>query len=320
MTDVPTEGVAEEPTDVQARPVGNGADEVPFDDDAEAPLEYESDEFGDSGSDATRRTRPRRRARPRQLTSQDLIERFITTFRGLSERWTLIAIATLLSVGVGLIATITAPTVYEANALVRVYEGPGARDSTDPSSVQEATRDLAQTYAATLNSPSFISGIAPDVREGTVGPTELSQNVSAFALDETGLISVTVSDDSEQAAVTLATEVVDAFAAAIRENEVARSEAEQAAIRQQIDALDSQLANGPDTAAESARTELARRLSDAIVAGSTAGSNLGLSAPPQASDGPVSPRPLFNLIVALLVGLIIGVALTWVGRRLEPTA
>lgn len=276
----------------------------------------ESDTEGTTTMSQEKTPEPRRARSPRRR-EPDAVDRLAGTFSALSRGWALIGIATLLSVGIGLIATLAATKEYEATALVRVFEGPAGDVSGDPASVQDATQTEAQTYAATLNSKSFISRIAPNVGDGGTSATSLNARVSAAAIPDTALISVTVTDDSETGASELATQVVDAFRGAIREDGVAANREQQNVITRQIEDIDTTLAEREDFALQTARTQLVSQLSDVIAARSSAGTNLALAAPPDASGGQVSPRPVFNLLVALLVGLIIGGLLTWIGRRMN---
>ncbi len=110
---------------------------------------------------------------------------------------------------------------------------------------------------------------------------------------------------------------VDAFTGAIREDGVAANNRQQDVIKRQIEDIDTTLAEREDFSLETARRQLVSRLSGVIASRASAGTNLALSAPPDGSNSQVSPRPLFNLFVALIVGLIIGAALTWVGRRMQ---
>jgi hypothetical protein len=65
------------------------------------------------------------------------------------------------------------------------------------------------------------------------------------------------------------------------------------------------------------RAAASRQLSELVASAAATSATVGLAAAPVASDEPVAPRPVFNLIVAVLLGTIVGVALAWLGRRLQ---
>lgn len=242
-------------------------------------------------------------------------------FYRLSRGWVLIALAVVASVIVAIVVTVSTEKQYEASALIRVYDAPATASgsSAEAFDAQQASQVLARTYATTLGSKSFLAEIAPDIEGGSLSADQLAGRVTAAPIEETGLISLAVRASSPDAARDLAAQLVTGFSAALEEDERARLDVQRAELQRQIQDLDDRIARGgaASSALVEVRAAASRQLSDLIASAAATGGTVGLAAAPVASDDPVAPRPVFNLIVALLLGTIVGVALAWLGRRLQ---
>ena len=276
-----------------------------------------------SSSARARKTPDRRRrvarsaSRSTPASPGDALDRARGAFSALTGGWAMILVATLVTGILGLVLTLASGERWEATALVNVEGAAASTSGSDPDSLARANESLALSYAATLNSRAFMTRIAPTVGDGETSATELSSSVTATALVETGLIAIAVSDSTPEGAELRATEVVTAFTTAVRADETARLSTREDQLRAQIGQLDAALSQGPDAAAQAARTAAAQRLSEVLLAQAEVGDTVALVAPPDATDGQVAPRPVFNLIVALILGAIIGAGLTWLGRRID---
>lgn len=220
---------------------------------------------------------------------------------------------------------------YEASALIEVDSVNTA--NTDPGSlfgVQQASQGLATSYATLIDSPGFLQHIRDQVLNGQLSVSGLQSRVKTGAVTvnnaTTNLIKLTTRGRSPAEARALAQDVAAAFVQSVRNKAGRQVDEQQAVIQAQIAALNKQIAGlrvrGTSAADEisarvAARNNLAAQLAAVIANGGSQAGSVSLAAEPTASSVPVSPRPLFNAVVAFLVGLLAGVALAWFRERLD---
>jgi capsular polysaccharide biosynthesis protein len=239
----------------------------------------------------------------------------------LARGWWLIGLFVLACVALAVIVTRGSEKVYEATALLRVDRGATPGSSTEEAfSAQEASKSLAGTYATTLASRSFLARIAPEVAGGSYDAAELERRTDAESVPETAVVQLSARAGSPEAAEALAQDVAAGFLAALREDARAQVVARRADLQRRIASLDQAISvagSGSVEALRQARTDLTTRLGEVLGASSGA-DGVSLSAPPDAADEPVAPRPVLNIVAALLVGLVGGFGLAWVRERLTP--
>jgi non-specific protein-tyrosine kinase len=239
-------------------------------------------------------------------------------------------IAAAVAVGALLAWVVTAGTaeVYEANAIVQVSSGSTGATNQSPADVQAANQVLAQTYATLIADRSFLASIRPDVEGGRVSTADLQSAISAKAVTNTALVSLTAEGSSPEEARRLADGVAGAFVAYVADSAQATSQKQQSKLRDQITLMSRKiraLQAGPQTpnatqqldSLRIARTALETQLSNMIASGIEQGSSVRVSAPATASSAPVRPRPLLNELAGILLGFLAGVLLSWVRVRLD---
>ena len=240
-----------------------------------------------------------------------------------------IAASVAVAAALAIFLTSRAEKVYQGSAILQVTSGttPGD-DNADPLRSQEASVGLAQTYATLLGDRSFLDQIRPDVAGGDLTTSELRRRINSQAIEETGLIRLRAKGDSPEAAASLAGDVADGFVEYIQNTATQRSQRQQEELQERISSLGEEIeelrgrADDPAVAEQlealrTARAALAGQVANIVANGIQEGGSVQLSSPPTASSTPVSPRPLLNLLTAILLGLLLGVGLAWLRDRLD---
>ena len=246
-------------------------------------------------------------------------------------RW-LIAGALAVSIALAVVATRLADEVYESRSLVQV-DSNVASSTAEVLGLQQASQGLATTYATLLDSPSFLGRIAEDVGDGDLGPAALDASVDSAPVrdgeDSTNLIEVSARAGTAEAAQALADDVTDASLDALREDAAERTSEQQrdleervATLSDRIRELGAQAGSDPDAADElasvrAARAELNGQLAALIANGVAQAGNVRVAAPADEPTAPVSPRPMLNLLLGIVLGLMVGVGFAWLRQALD---
>jgi Mrp family chromosome partitioning ATPase len=237
----------------------------------------------------------------------------------------LVLLAIAATVVVAMIATQLSARVYEATTLLRVDQSASGGTGSDTFNAQQASQALAGTYARMLTSRSFLGRIAPDLAGGRYSAVELQQRLAAEAIKETSLVSLSAKADSPAQAKRLATEVADQTIESLNEDSRTQLDQQQreletriASVTRQIQELGTPLSAADRERLESlrlARNSLTAKLGGVLGEGVARAPQISLSGPPNAPADPVEPRPLLNLVAALLLGSLLGIGLAWVRDR-----
>ena len=239
-----------------------------------------------------------------------------------------IAASFAVAVALALLLTSGADRVYQGSSILQVTSATTPGNEADPLRSQEASVGLAQTYATLLGDRSFLDQIRPQVAGGNLTTSELRRKINASAIEETGLIRLLAKGDSHQEAAALSGDVARGFVSYVQSLAGERSERQQEELQARISSLGEQIeglrgrAGDPAVAEQlealrTARAALAGQVANIVANGIQEGGSVQLSAPPTASSTPISPRPLLNLVTAILLGLMIGVGLAWLRDRLD---
>ena len=246
-------------------------------------------------------------------------------------KWIVIA-ATLLTFTIAILLTLRMAKTYQAATLIQVDSVNAA--STDPGAilgVQQASQGLATSYATVIGSSGFLQHIRPVVAGGRLSLSDLEARISASSVsggsnELTNLIKLSARGPNPASARSLAHDVASAFVVSVRRGADADVSRQQTAIEAQIAALNQQITGARrrgDAGAEqlatlvAARNELVKQRAVVIANGITRSGSVHVASPATASSVPVSPRPLFNAVVGLLLGLLLGVGLAWLRERLD---
>ena len=244
-------------------------------------------------------------------------------------RWLILA-ATVASVGIAVLATALSPKVYRATTLLQFDQAAAGANPSDVFNAQQASQNLAVTYATVIQSSSFLERIRPGVVGGRYSTPALQAAIFASPVENTGLVSISAEAGSPRAARILASSVARSFLDAVQEDVQSRALAQEQVIIERIARLKAEIARlnrlaaaGDDAAAQRLATErqayeaATQQLADARGAGLPQGAQLSLVGPPRAAASPVRPRPVLNILAGLLLGLLLGFGLAWLRVRLD---
>jgi capsular exopolysaccharide synthesis family protein len=244
-------------------------------------------------------------------------------------KW-LILTVTLVTFALSILLTLRMAKTYQAAALIQVNSASAA--STDPGqfgSVQQANQALASSYATVVDSPGFLERVRPSVAGGHLSLSSLESRIGASAVtvgnnEQTNLIKLTARGGSPANARRVANDVANAFVTSVRhtaDNDITR---QQRAIESQIAKLNLQIASARNRGAAdqvatlvATRNQLEAQRAVVIANGISRAGNVYVASPPTASSTPVSPRPLFNAVIGLLLGFLLGIGLAWLRERLD---
>lgn len=246
-----------------------------------------------------------------------------------NRKWIVLATVALTVVAT-VVLTVRTPKTYEASSLVQVESVNSA--NTDPGAlpgVQQASQGLASTYATLIDAPGFLEHIRPLVEGGGLSLSELQSRLGADVVsvnsEPTNLIKLTATGPSPAAARQLAADVGGAFVTSIRNTAERRVNEQVGSINRQIASLNGRirtLRRRGTTGEElstliAARNDLTTQEAQLITNGIARAGDVRVAAAPSASSAPIRPRPLFNVVVGLFLGLLAGVGLAWFRERLD---
>jgi uncharacterized protein involved in exopolysaccharide biosynthesis len=236
-----------------------------------------------------------------------------------------LALAAMLLVGVVII--FAASKSYESTALLRVDQAATPANGSDAFNAEQASASQALSYATLLNSTSFLQRVSPKIDDGTTySARKLADHSKAHAIKDTNLIAFTFSAGSRTAASHYAGTVAKAAIAAFEADFVAERSRRQAALQARLTAVAAKIAalkadTSPAAQEQAAaltvaQTNLTAEYGQSLSTSSSASPAVAVTGPPSTPGDPVSPRPLLIILIAILLGLLIGVALAWLRDRL----
>lgn len=235
-------------------------------------------------------------------------------------KW-IILLSTAIGVGLAVLATKQTAKVYQATAIMQVNAGTSTATNQSPSDVQVANGILASTTATRIDNRSFLDQVHARVLGGRLGTGDLLSRISAKAITNTALVELTATGPSPAEAQQLAADVAQAYKREAKSEASLRSSSQQAELQAQIAAVTAKIRRASSAsdleALRGAQSSLQGQLANIIAAGIQEGQSVGLTAPPTASSAPIRPRPVLNLIAGILLGLLAGIALSWLRLRLD---
>jgi Mrp family chromosome partitioning ATPase/capsular polysaccharide biosynthesis protein len=203
-------------------------------------------------------------------------------------------------------ASLALPKTYQANTSIVLQDvGSGLADA-DPTSTQ---RELA-TVQALLTAPGVLTDVARRLPDET--KADLESKISSEVNPEANIITVTASDDTPAGAARIANAVTDTFLAQRANLERARIQRARAKLEDELGRL--QAAPNQDQQVAALRD----RISQLTVSEGSAGSDLTVVGRAEKPDGPSSPRPLRNGVLAIFGAFFLGVLLALGRDQLTP--
>jgi succinoglycan biosynthesis transport protein ExoP len=241
----------------------------------------------------------------------------------------LIFMAVVVSVAATAVATRLSAKVYQSTGLIQVApQVPTA--GAEVLGVQQASQDLASTYATLINSRSFLARIRGAVGGGGYSVSYLAANMTAKAVTQdtnnTNLIELTGEGGSPEAARVLTQQVADAFVRTISADNGARAQQQQQELEGKIGALTTEINKLNADSATSAeqiaalktqRTALTNQLASTIAEAVGRDGAVSVVAPAIADRLPVKPRPRLNELLGAMLGVLIGIAAAWLRSVLD---
>lgn len=242
----------------------------------------------------------------------------------------LIIIAVVLAIATAVVTTKLSAKVYESTSLIQVApQVPTA--GAEILGVQQASQDLATTYATLVTHRSFLARIRGVVAGGRYSAEYLAANVSARPMTQdtnnTNLIELRGRGASPEAARGLTQQVADAFVQTVSADNRTRAQQQQnelqgriAALTVQIDKLTSaKSASASEQIAslKATRGALTAQYADTIAQSVGRDGEVSVVAPAIADSAPITPRPLLNTVLGATLGVLIGVGLAWLRSALD---
>ena len=221
----------------------------------ELPLEYEGPCSAGHQDTEARRT----------VELQD----YLTVAR---KRWRVIALVTLVLLGLAAAASALSPKVYESRTQFFVSTT-GASDSGALLQGSTFTQQRVKSYAQLLTTPRVLDRVAEAT--GT-DPIDLDKRVTATTPPDTVLIDVAVRDPEPEAARAVAAAIAEVFPATV--------------------------------------TEL-----ESTASGETSPVKVTVVQAPSAPESPVSPQPVRNIAIGLVLGLLSGLGAAVLRETLDRT-
>lgn len=218
-------------------------------------------------------------------------------------RWPIVAAALLIATVVLVLQTLATP-VYQTSSTLRVNV-PGATGGER----SETVEFYARTIVGLAETPAYFDlAVARSGLRITAETAE--ERVEVTETEIPGFLTLTATGPSPDASAALAGAASAALAVSLAEDEVTATENATAALREQIAALEAELAElaalpvgTPERAAAEQRYSSLVEAVTAVTA--RPAPSLLLGPPPVPSSDPVSPVPLRDALLALIVGLIV---------------
>jgi polysaccharide biosynthesis transport protein len=235
-------------------------------------------------------------------------------------KWVTLSASVLVAACVFVALSLQSKT-YEASAELNVNAGQSASNS---SGLQDVTPFLAQTYAQLAQTRPVLADAAR--RSGLhISESTAAQRISTQTPGDIGLIELSATGPSPQAAVDLARGASGALVAAVASQQRQALQAQVAPLQNEINQLTNQL-NSPNLS-DSQRSALESQYQTAYQALYTAEAqptnSLSIVSPAEAGSSPVAPKPKSYALLAFLTALVVlaelSVAYEIVTDRLSKT-
>ncbi|WP_028058892.1 polysaccharide biosynthesis tyrosine autokinase [Candidatus Solirubrobacter pratensis] len=241
--------------------------------------------------------------RSRGSEEQIEVRRYLEALR--RGRWTIAGIVAVLTLATALVST-SLPKRYDATAtIVKQVD----TDPLNTGNVDALTRELA-TIDQLLETDEILSAAARKV-PGESAAT-LKDKVHSDVDPVANLIFVNASARDPRSAAAIANAVAQTFVSAQAGVERRQYEAARAGLQEELSRVQNQAGSAQQVEA------LQQRLSQLSVSLASAGTDLSVAEKATPPDSPASPKPLRNSVLALFVGLLVGVLVVLARDQLVP--
>ena len=226
----------------------------------------------------------------------------------LRHHWLLIAVTVMLSVAVAVVYSSTASKRYEAGAELLVTPTDDSSNLFLGTNVLTDPATAPQIVGRSLKTIPVTRGVIERLNLDTT-PPDLLKKVSISPIPQSGTVSIKAKDEDPETAANIA----NAFPAVLIDQ---RTNEFQNDIQAVIDRLHRQVRGGNLTPGERLATE--EQLAQLQTYAGASDPNLRLLSSAALPTDPYWPRPALSVVVAILVGLILGVGAALLLDLLEP--
>jgi len=229
----------------------------------------------------------------------DLFDHYRTIWR---HRWQVAVVAVLIA-GAVYGWSLTRPPVYGAKALVSVTSGRAVAGETV---TQDDTLFLTRNYAELAGTRPILADAARRSGLG-ISAADARSRVTAHSARDVGFITVAATGPSPESATALAQAAANALMAAVGDQQAAVLRQTLEPVEAEIAQVEGRLAQVPDGAGNRGALEarydaLVRAATDRRLAPTD---RLVLVSPARGEPEPLSPVPMRNAVLALLVALVV---------------
>jgi succinoglycan biosynthesis transport protein ExoP len=242
--------------------------------------------------------------------SHDLGAQLREQFRVLRERKWLIVICAILTTAAALAYSLTTDKEYQATTKLLLQPSDDLGTSVvglPPSASVDPVRSAATDLALVRQPDLAARVIARKNLDET--PSQLLANVSATAEGNSNLLAITVTNRSPQAAADIANAYGRQYVKFRAANDRARIGRALAGVENRLKTVDS---------SSSTARSLRKQVQQLELLASVQTGNAAIIQPALPNSTPVKPRPVRNALIALLFGILLGVALAFLRDRLDP--
>lgn len=235
------------------------------------------------------------------------------------DRWWVILVCVVVVLGAALVSSFTQTPLYKATAKIVRQQGSleAALFGSSFLQYQDPVR-LTQTAAGLVTVEEVATLVKEDLSSPR-SPTELSEMVQATPDTKSDVISISATSTSPREAADVANAFARDFIIYRQTTDKSLLEVARQVLEKQIESM-----NPVDAASDRGRS-LAQRLEELGIIEQIQTGGFMVSEPAKAPGSPFSPQPLRNAVLALVVGLVLGLGLAflleYLDRRIkdEPT-
>ena len=251
-----------------------------------------------------------------------------------ARRWAwLVLLAGLIAGGSAYLVTSRQTKLYRATALMFINQPQAPADPVSGVDVS-SSQNLAPTYAAMATSWPVLRKAATAMG---LDPEKTAIQATASVPLNTQLLSLTVTSPSRQFAMNAANAASQAFVDTVKETQLLDTDAVQRDLSNQLTSIQSNMqkttdqlnalggTNGPEasglqsqlTQQQQTYATVSGQIAQLKIAQSKVDNGVHIVAPARQPGSPFSPRPVFNALLATLLGLVAGAGLALMMEYLD---
>jgi tyrosine-protein kinase len=246
----------------------------------------------------------------------------------------LVLVCLALALAAAVAVTVALPKTWQSETKLIVGNAIGANQP--DYNAQLLAQQLSQTYSVWATTTPILEQVISQLGLQTTAK-DLGDDVSAEAPRDLNIVQIKASADDPQKAAAIANAIADALVEAARKSlgnnpdiqsfvnqQIELTRDEIASTRKQIEALPSRNLTLREqqelTALQNQLASLNASYASYLTYATGSGANkLTVIEPARAADEPASPRPVVNLIAAIVVGLLVGVGLAFIRDHLDDS-